>query len=206
MLTVTTLAPTNASVGEYCNLGRFESENAGEGEVEACVTVPAFAGLQNQYIDETDPVVAGATLVYNTTLLNEDRSNEAVGDHTITYIYGAQGDGAGTFEIVSTVVSLNATPLINTETGAIVSAPSSGDELVADQDYTLEAGQGGSQTITLDRPLTPGAVLFVVHEVTVPQGAQAGEYDSRFRWTPTGVASGTQYESNATEPTTVIAR
>jgi uncharacterized repeat protein (TIGR01451 family) len=85
LFTLVTRVPVEASVGEYCNVGRFESENAGGGEARACIQVPAFAGLQNQFVDKPDPVVAGANLVYNSTLLNEPRSNEAVTNHTVTY-------------------------------------------------------------------------------------------------------------------------
>jgi len=222
--TLVTRVPVEAPAGEYCNVGRFESENAGGGEARACINVPAYAGLQNQFVDDPDPVVAGSALVYTTTLLNEPRSNEAVTNHTITYNYGVPGgqgqqqggqqnqqqggqQATGGFEIVSTRVFVNESPLINTETGAILSVPGSGTQLAADQDYTLQAGQQSSaQTITINRPLQPGAVLFVVHEVAVPQGTQAGEYASGFQWTPVGANSGTQYDNTAREPTTVITR
>jgi trimeric autotransporter adhesin len=205
VFTLTTRVPVGTSVGQFCNIGRFESENAGSGEVEACIDVPAFAGLQNQFVDAPDPVGAGANLVYTSTLLNEPRSNEAVTDHNLVYTYGVlQNGGAGTFEVVSTRVYVNETPLINSETGSIISVPTSGAELSADQDYTLGASQPGAQNLTINRPLPPGAVIFVVHEVAVPQQVQAGEYTSSFQWTASGADSGTEYQNAGTEPTTVI--
>lgn len=206
VFTLVTRVPVGTSVGQFCNIGRFESENAGSGEAEACIEVPAFAGLQNQFVDELDPVAAGATLIYNTTLLNEPRSNEAVTDHAITYVYGVQGGEAGGFEIAATRVYLNESPLINTETGTIISVPESGTLLAAEQDYTFGADQAGTQTITINRPLPSGAAIFVVHEVAVPQEVQADEYTSGFQWTAVGVDGGTEYQNTGTESTTVIAQ
>ncbi len=49
-------------------------------------------------------------------------------------------------------------------------------------------------------------MIFVVHEVAVPQDVQAGEYTSSFQWTALGAGSGTQYQNTGTEPTTVGAQ
>lgn len=163
-------------------------------------------GLQNQFVDAPDPVGTGANLTYTSTLLNEARSDEAVTDHNITFTYGVQTGLAATFDITATRVYLNESPLINRLTGAIISVPESGTELSADQDYTLGTSQAGAQNLTINRPLPPGAVIFVVHEVAVPQDVQSGEYTSSFQWTATGVDSGTEYQNTGTEPTTVIAQ
>lgn len=203
-LRLVTRAPVGVSVGRYCNIGRFESDNAGEGEVEACVEVPAYLGLQNEFTDTPDPIVAGANVVYTASLLNEPRANEAATDHNIVFTYGVLEGRAGAFEIVSTRVYINEDPLINTETGALVSASTSGVELAADQDYTLQGSEPGAQNLTINRPLQPGSVIFVIHEVSVPQDVQAGEYTSSFQWSPTGASSGTEYQNGASEPTTVI--
>lgn len=203
IFTVTTRVPAEAPVGRYCDIGRYESENAGSGEVEACIDVPAYAAVQNQFVDERDPIVAGGDLSFTSTLINEVRSNEALINHTITYNYGRR-EGSGAFEIVSTRVYFKEDPLVNRNTGAIVSAPESGTLLEAEQDFVLTPGETGAQTIQINIPLEPGDVIFVVHEVAVPEGAQAGNYTSLFEWQSVGQRSGTEYRNTSSEPTTVL--
>ena len=204
VLNVTTRVPEGIAANQFCDVGRYTSANAGEGEVEACVDVPAFAALQTRMIDDPDPSPAGSEVTYTSTIYIEERSNESVTDNQLTFTFGSQGDGAGTFEITDAQVFVTSNPQRNQETGLVTAAPSSGDALTLDEDFTVSSDATGQQTVTLNNDLEPNTAVFFVHTVTVPEGTSAGSYGSSYDWSATGVDSGTQYNPQNSEPTTVI--
>ena len=53
--TVTSSIPSRARPGEYCDIARYTSANAGSDTAEACVTVTAFSAIQASLADEEDP-------------------------------------------------------------------------------------------------------------------------------------------------------
>ena len=206
VLNVTTRVPEGIAADQFCDVGRYTSTNAGEGEVEVCVDVPAFAALQTRMIDDPDPSTAGSDVTYTSTIYIEARSNESVTDNQLTFTFGSQDDGAGTFEIADAQVFITSNPERNQETGLVVAAPSSGDALTLDEDFTVSSDATGQQTVTLNNDLEPNTAVFFVHTVTVPEGTAAGSYGSSYDWSATGVDSGTQYNPQNSEPTTVISQ
>ena len=206
VLNVTTRVPEGIAADQFCDVGRYTSANAGEGEVEACVDVPAFAAVQTRMTDDPDPSPAGSDVEYTSVIFIEARSNESVSNNELTFTFGSQGDGAGTFEVSDAQVFIVSSPQINGETGLVVAEPSSGDALTADEDFTVSGDATGQQTITLNNDLAPDTAVFFVHTVTVPEGAAAGSYSSSYDWSATGVDSGTQYNPQNSEPTTVISQ
>ena len=206
VLTVTTRVPERVAADQFCDIGRYSSANAGEGEVQACVDVPAFAALQTKMVDDPDPVIAGGNVQYTSTIYVEDRSNEGVNNNQITFTFGTQEGGqAGSFEITDAQVFLASNPERNSETGLVTATPSSAQALAA-EDFTVSGDTAGQQTITLNGTLEPNTAVFFVHTVTVPEGTAAGSYGSSYDWSATGADSGTQYNPQNSEPTTVISQ
>ncbi len=206
VLTVTTRVPERVAADQFCDVGRYTSANAGEGEVQVCVDVPAFAALQTKMVDDPDPVLAGGNVQYTSTIYVEDRSNEAVTNNQVTFTFGSQEGGqAGSFEITDAQVFVASNPQRNAETGLVVATPSSGQALTADQ-FSVSGDTAGQQTITLNIDLEPNTAVFFVHTVTVPAGTAAGSYGSSYDWSATGADSGTQYNPQNSEPTTVISQ
>ena len=206
VLTVTTRVPERVAADQFCDIGRYSSTNAGDGEAQACVDVPAFAALQTKMVDDPDPVVAGSTVQYTSTIYIEARSNEAVTNNQITFTFGSQEGGqGGSFEITDAQVFVASDPERNAETGLVTAVPSSGQALSADQ-FTVGSDAAGQQTVTLNIDLEPNTVVFFVHTVTVPAGTAAGSYSSSYDWSAVGADSGTQYNPQSSEPTTVISQ
>jgi uncharacterized repeat protein (TIGR01451 family) len=201
ILNVTTRVPEGIRADQFCNIARYESSNAGEGEVEACVDVPAFAALQTRMIDQPDPILAGDVVQYTSTIYVEARSNESVSDNQVSFTFGSED--AGSFNITGAQVFLVNNPSRDANTGLVTADAESGQELVLDEDFTV-TGEGNQQTISLNANLTPNSAVFFLHEVTVAEGASAGNYNSSYDWTATGVDSGTQYSPQNSEPTTVV--
>lgn len=207
VLTVTTRVPERVAPEEFCDIGRYTSANAGSDEIQACVQVPAFAALQTAMVDDPDPVVAGGNVQYTSTLYVEDRSNESVTNNQVTFTFGTQeGSQGGGFEIADVQISFISDPQRDPETGLVVAEPSSRQALTQDEDFTVSSDAAGQQTITFNRDLSPNTALFFVHNVTVPQGTAAGSYGSSYDWSAVGVDSGTQYNPQNSEPTTVISQ
>ena len=209
VLEVTSRVPEGIAPDTYCNVGMYESANAGAGQVERCVDVPAFAALQTAIVDSSDPVVAGNSITYTSTLFNEPRSNEVVENNEIVFSFGVQENvevgRAGMFEVTSTEVYFNESPLRDPTTGAVASVVESGELLTEGDQYTLSADEAGVHTLTLNAALPPNSVVYVVHEVLVPEDISAAAYSTNFTWTAQGRTSGTEYNPQGAEPTTVIA-
>lgn len=206
VLAVTTRVPERVAADQFCDIGRYSSANAGTGEVQACVDVPAFAALQTKMVDDPDPILAGGNVQYTSTIYVEDRSNEAVTNNQVTFTFGTQTDGqAGSFEIADAQVFVATNPERNAETGLVVAAPSSAQALTAEQ-FSVSGDTAGQQTVTLNIDLEPNTAVFFVHTVTVPEGTAAGSYGSSYDWSAVGADSGTQYNPQNSEPTTVISQ
>ncbi|PYE53354.1 beta strand repeat-containing protein [Deinococcus yavapaiensis] len=209
--TLNSTIPAGAGAGQYCNVATVTSTNVvniNGNPVTTCVNVRAFSAAQTTLIDANDPVRAGGSTVYTATISNEQLSNENLRLSPIVFNFGTpQAGGANLFTVAAgaTQVYLDPNPTRGAN-GAITSAPTAGQLLTAGTDYTVTAGVGGSQTVTLanTRTLAPGAALFIVTTVNVPSTITATtSTNSTFTGTATGVTSNLVITTSASEPTTV---
>lgn len=197
--TVTSRVPAGSPPGEYCDVAAYTSDNAGDGQVERCITVPAFAALQTQFVDEEDPTQGGTTIVFSSTLLNEPRSNESVTSNDVEYVYDA-----GDFTIDGTRVYFDSDPTIDPNTGLVTSGPADADsQLTQGTDFTVTSTGTGQQTLVINMDLGPDQAFYVSHDVTTSSVSSTTSYESTYEWTPVGNTSGTNYTAPAGESTTV---
>jgi len=117
---------------------------------------------------------------------------------------------AGLFQIVSTKVYLDSNPVIDPNTGIIVSGPSSPTAVLQTEgtDYTV-VNSTGLQVLTMTPTviLQPGTALYAVQVVLVPAGmtpAPPHQYTTGYIWTGKGLLSTIPYQGSSSEPTTVL--
>ena len=208
--TVFSLMPFGAPSGDYCDVASFTSVDAGSGEVEACVEVPAFSALQTQLVDLDDPVHAGSTVTYQGVLYIESRSNEGVDHNEVIYSFGRDRPTnlgtPGSFRRLTTRVYLDTSPVQDATTGLIISDPSNATAVLMTQGdrYTLDNSVPGLEIITFDADfmLVPDVALYIVHVVRVPIGTAIGQYTTSYIWSSTG--SALDNEASDSESTTVL--
>jgi len=198
VMNVTTRVPEGTLNNTFCDVASYDSNNAGSDSVEACIDVPAFAALQTRMVDDNDPVTAGSTVQFTSVIYIEARSNEGITNNEVTFTFGEGANGS--FNITNAQAFIVENPERDSETGAIIADPSSGTEI----DLGTDNISGNQQTVTLSGELSPDTAVFFLHNVTVPDTTAAGEYGSSYDWQATGVASGTDYSPQNSEPITVI--
>lgn len=209
--TVVSSIPPGAVAGTYCDYGRFISDNAGNGEAEACVIVPSYVALQTELVDLEDPVSAGGDETFFSVLYNEERSNEGADGHFLTYSFGLDDPAnigtAGSFQVNSTMIYLDTNPVRDPVTGMVVSdaSNSTASLLTEGVDYTLSTSLGYQEiTFAPDFELKKGQAFYLYHDCTVPTSMTTGSYTTSYIWVTDGMVSGTAYESSSSEPTTVL--
>jgi hypothetical protein len=164
--------------------------------------VAAFSAVQAQLADELDPVSGGGIAVFNGTIFNELRSNESVINNVLVFSFGG-----GQFAIQNTSLFIDSSPNVDPNTGAVISGPNDADrELVEGEDYTIDPGGTGEETIELDASvnLAPGVAIYIRHRVETPSVAEAEVFESNFRWTAAGEISGLNFDQTPDESTTVL--
>ncbi len=212
VFTVTSKVPNQAPFGDYCDVGAYESENAGSGEVEACVQVPAFAALQTQLVEGRDSLFVGESTTFASTLYNEVGSNEAVNENGLVYSFGteaaADNGSPGVFEQQTPTIYFDSDPVRDDGTGLITSTPSNDTamELVEGEDYTIDTDEAGLQEISFADgfELAADEAIYIVHPTDVPTDVSEDDYSTTFRWESTGTESGMLYDSFAAEITSVV--
>ena len=127
--TVTSRIPNNALPGDYCDIARYTSANAGSDNDEECVTVVAFSATQATLSDELDPVRGGGDVVFNGTIFNELRSNERLINNVIEFSFGG-----GQFAIQTTELFFDSSPTVDPNTGLVISGPNDADRELVEGD------------------------------------------------------------------------
>ncbi len=141
--TVVSRIALGAVSGDYCDTATVTSSNAVTREASACVSVPAFSALQTQLVDLADPVAVGQEVTYFSVLYVEKLSNEGVGHNKLTYSFGLVSPTVlgipGVFEVTSTMIYLDTSPIRDPVTGVVVSDTSNATAtlLTEGADYTL---------------------------------------------------------------------
>ncbi len=210
--TVVSSIPLGAAAGHYCDTASVTGSNAASPTpVEACIDVPAFSALQTQLVDLNDPVAAGSDVTYASVLYVEALSNEGVSNTVLTYSFGltnpASLEQPGVFQVLTTKVYLDSSPVRDPVTGLVVSDPSSPTAVLLTEgtDYTL-ATQLGKQVLTMAQGviLQPNTALYVQHVTQVPSGTPSLSYTTGYVWRSTGLISTRNYQASSSEPTTVL--
>jgi hypothetical protein len=210
--TVVSGIPLGAAAGHYCDTASVTSSNAASpAPKEACIDVPAFSALQTQLVDLNDPVAVGGEVTYASVLFVEPLSNEGVSNTVLTYSFGlinpASLEQPGVFQVVTTKVYLDSSPVRDPVTGVVVSDPSSPTAVLLTEgtNYTL-ATQLGKQVITMSQGvvLQPNTALYVQQVTSVPSGTASQMYTTGYVWRSTGLISTRNYQASSSEPTTVL--
>lgn len=210
---VVSRVPDSALPGEYCDIGSFRSGNAGNGNVEVCVSVPSFVALQTQIVDTIDPIPLGESTDYNAVLYNEARSNSSAYQHALTYSFGLDDPDdpigtAGFFIQSSSQLYKDTAPVKSTVTGLITSDPSNptASLLTEGVDYTITTNTQGLQIITFDSSFTlaPNEAIYLSHESTAPDDISTGNYTTGYIWNAKDTSDDSVLESKSSEPTMVL--
>ncbi|PIR26072.1 MAG: hypothetical protein COV43_02835 [Deltaproteobacteria bacterium CG11_big_fil_rev_8_21_14_0_20_42_23] len=205
--------PDASSPGQYCDIGKFNSSDAGSGEAQACITVPSFVALQTQLVDSVDPLRLGESTTYSAVLYNESRSNSSAHQNLITYSFGLDDPSdaigtAGYFVQSSTQLYRDTAPVQNTVTGLIVSDSSNASAALLTEgvDYTLTTDTQGLQVITFNSSFTlaPNEAIYMLHESAASEGTPDGNYTTGYIWNSNDVTDDTALQASSSEPTTVL--
>ena len=212
--TVVSRIPLGAVKGTYCDTATVTSSNAETREATDCVEIPAFSALQTQLVDLGDPIAVGSNVTYFSVFYVEPHSNEGVMNNKMTYSFGLVNPTvlgiAGVFQMVSTQIYLDSSPVTDPVTGLVLSDTSSPTAalLTAGVDYTADNSTPGLQLIVMSPSvvLQPGTALYAVHAVLVPAGTITNHtYTTSYIWDSVGTVDPAHtYEASSSEPTTVL--
>jgi uncharacterized repeat protein (TIGR01451 family) len=212
--TVVSRIPLGAVKGTYCDTATVTSSNADTRTASDCVVVPAFSALQTQLVDIGDPIAIGKDVTYFGVFFVEPHSNEGVQNSKMTYSFGLASPTtlgiSGVFQMVSTQIYLDTSPVTDPVTGLVLSDTSNPTAtlLTAGVDYTADNSTPGLQLIVMSPSvvLQPGTALYAVHVVLVPAGTSTYHtYTTSYIWDSVGTVDPTHtYEASSSEPTTVL--
>lgn len=215
-ITLTTKVPAGTQNGEYCNVASFTSGNAGTKEAKACVQVVSYISVQTEMVDDKDPVVVGSptagadTFMLTSVFSVEPQSNEGLNNNVVQFYFGdntPRAIKAGIFNIKTTEIYLDPSPVRNDKTGEITSDHTNGSsvKLVEGTDYTVNGAIGQQKiTLTANKAILPNGAFFFRHTLNAPNTTQPGNYYSSYELSGKGISSGGSISGVANETTTVI--